>query len=238
MSYLVAVLVHVRQGALSALVVDSDVEHFPDVISALLHYPIGPEVVAQQGLEATPVGLAYHYVHASLSALGGGDAFGTALPAHFLMLALGVSGVYVFARSFMGLAHGGALLATVLYAGGALPLVVASFGWGQQTAALATVPVALAALRLGVCGRDRRSLWAAGLLGALASRVSVPGDGAPGGGRGGGDGGRRRGTRAVPSPPLAPAGDRGHRGRGGAPLAPLRRGLLAGAQRRGAVAGG
>ena len=70
-SYLVAVLVHARQGALSALVVDSDVEHFPDVISALLHYPIGPEVVAQQGLEATPVGLAYHYVHASLSALGG-----------------------------------------------------------------------------------------------------------------------------------------------------------------------
>ena len=46
----------------------------------------GPEVVAQQGLEVTPVGLAYHYVHASLSALGGGDAFGTALPAHFLML--------------------------------------------------------------------------------------------------------------------------------------------------------
>ncbi len=168
-SYLVAVLVHVRQGALSALVVDSDVEHFPDVISGLLHYPIGPEVVAQQGLEVTPVGLAYHYVHASLSALGGGDAFGTALPAHFLMLALGVSGVYVFARSFMGLAQGAALLATVLYAGGALPLVVASFGWGQQTAALATVPVALAALRLGVSGRDRRSLWAAGLLGALAT---------------------------------------------------------------------
>ena len=82
-------------------------EHFADVISGLLHYPIGPEVAAQQGLEATPVGLAYHYVHATLSALGGGDAFGTALPAHFLMLALGVSGVYVFARSFMGLAPGG-----------------------------------------------------------------------------------------------------------------------------------
>jgi hypothetical protein len=96
------------------------------------------------------------------------------------MVALGVSGVYVFARSFLRLTPEGAgrpagragraaFLASALYAGGALPLVVASFGWGQQTAALATVPVGLAALRLGVEGRDARSLWVAGLLGMLAA---------------------------------------------------------------------
>ena len=167
--YLVAATVHARQGALSALVVDSDVEHFADVIAALSHYPIGAGVAAQEGLEATPIGLAYHVVHATLSAVTGRDAFGTALPSHFLMLALGITGVYVFARSFARLSAGAATLATTLYAFGALPLVVAAFGWGQQTAALATVPAALAALRLGVTSRDRRSLWAAGLLGALAA---------------------------------------------------------------------
>ena len=168
-SYLVAVLVHVRQGALSALVVDSDVEHFPDVISALLHYPIGPEVVAQQGLEVTPVGLAYHYVHASLSALGGGRRLRYGPPGALPDAGPGSGRGVRLRPQLHGPGPGAALLATVLYAGGALPLVVASFGWGQQTAALATVPVALAALRLGVSGRDRRSLWAAGLLGALAT---------------------------------------------------------------------
>jgi hypothetical protein len=167
--YLVATTVHARQGALTALVVDSDVEHFADVVAALLHYPIGTDIAAQEGLEATPIGLAYHYVHATLSAVTGRDAFGTALPSHFLMLALGICGVYVFARSFTRLSAGAATLATTLYACGALPLVVAAFGWGQQTAALATVPVALAALRLGVTSHDRRSLWGAGLLGALAA---------------------------------------------------------------------
>lgn len=167
--YLVAAGVHIRQGALSVLVADSDVEHFADVIAALLRSPIGWSVPAQRGLEATPVGLAYHYVHASLSALTGLDTFTTALPSHFLLLTLGVSGVYVFARSFLRLPAGAAILATALYAGGALPLIVASFGWGQQTAALAAVPAGLAALRVGIEGREARSLWTAGLLGALAA---------------------------------------------------------------------
>ncbi|MDQ3702787.1 MAG: hypothetical protein M3442_17955, partial [Chloroflexota bacterium] len=168
-TYLTAAGIHIRQGALSALVADSDAEHFADVIASLLHAPIGWSIPAHQGLEATPVGMAYHYVHASLSALTGLDTFTTALPSHFLLLALGVSGVYVFARSFLRLPVGAATLATAVYALGALPLIVASFGWGQQTAALAAVPLGLAALRLGIQGRDARSLWTAGLLGGLAA---------------------------------------------------------------------
>ncbi|MGH2368037.1 MAG: hypothetical protein ACRDI2_07550, partial [Chloroflexota bacterium] len=169
LTYAVAVAVHVRQGALSALVADSDVEHFADVVAALLHFPIGWSVGAQQGLEATPVGLAYHYVHAALSAITGLDTFSTALPSNFLLLALAVQAVYVFARSVLGLRPNLATLATGLYALGGLPLIVASFGWGQQTAALAAVPFGLAALHLGITGRDGRSLWCAGLAGSLAA---------------------------------------------------------------------
>lgn len=169
LTYLVAAGSHSRQGALSALVADSDAEHFADVIATLLRAPIGWSIPAHQGLEATPVGMAYHYVHASLSALTGLDTFTTALPSHFLLLALGVSGVYVFARSFLRLSVRAATLATAVYSLGALPLIVASFGWGQQTAALAAAPLGLAALRLGIQGRGARSLWTAGLLGGPAA---------------------------------------------------------------------
>ena len=75
-------------GALSALVADSDVEHFADVVAALLAFPIGWSPAAQVGLEATPVGLAYHYVHAAISAVTGHHTFGTAVPSHLVMVAL------------------------------------------------------------------------------------------------------------------------------------------------------
>jgi hypothetical protein len=169
LTYTLAATVHGRQGALTAMVADSDVEHFADVIDALLHFPIGWSVSAQQGLEATPVGLAYHYVHALLSATTGIDTATTALASHFLLLALAVQAVYLFGRSLLRLPPRAARLATALYALGGLPLVVASFGWGQQTAAMAAVPFGLAALRAGLVARDTRSWLLAGLAGSLAA---------------------------------------------------------------------
>lgn len=167
-SYAAAAGIFVRQGTLSTLVADSDVEHFADVIAALLHAPIGWSIGAQQGLEATPVGLAYHYVHASLAALTGIDVFTTAVPAGCLMLALAVPAVYLFCRTVLRLGLWGARLATVLYALGALPLVVVAFGWGQQTAALAAVPFGLAALEAALREGSRPTLVLGGLAGALA----------------------------------------------------------------------
>jgi hypothetical protein len=159
---------YVRAGTLTTLVADSDVEHFADVIGALLAYPIGWSVEAQMGLEATPVGLAYHYVHASISALTGADTFSTAVPSHLLMLSLAPSGVYLFARSALSLSPRRAAMAAALFACGGLGLGVAGLGWGQQTAALATLPVGLAGTQAALVG-TRRDALAGGLLAALAA---------------------------------------------------------------------
>lgn len=167
-TYAAATAVHARQGTLSYVVYESDAEHFGDVIAALLSFPIGWSVAAQRGLELTPVGLGYHYVHAALSALTSIDTYTTALPSHFLLLGLAIQSVYVFARSALGLRRAAASLAIALYAVSGVPLAVASLGWGQQTAALAAVPFGIAALQLALRERDWRSLLVGGLAGALA----------------------------------------------------------------------
>lgn len=168
-TYAAAAALHVRAGSLSALVADSDVEHFADAIAAIVSFPIGWSAEAHAGLEATPVGLAYHYVHAVLSVVTGADTFATAVPSHFLMLALAPIAVFVFARDTLGLPLFPALVACGLYSLGGLALGVASFGWGQQTAALATVPVALAALRPAIATGGFRALATAALIGTLGA---------------------------------------------------------------------
>jgi len=167
--YVSGAALYVQAGTLSALVADSDVEHFADVIQAMLHYPIGWSAEAQTGLEATPIGLAYHYVHASISAITGADAFSTAMPAHLLMLSLAPGAVYLFTRDGLRLSGRTATAAAALFAAGGLSLGVAGFGWGQQTAAIATIPVAIAALRRALASNDRASLLCGGVLGMLGA---------------------------------------------------------------------
>ena len=167
-TYVAGASLYVGAGTLSTLVADSDVEHFADVIGAMLRYPIGWSLEAQMGLEATPVGLAYHYVHGAISAVTGADTFATAAPSHLLMLSLAPGGVYLFARSAMALPPRAAGAASVLYACGGLGLEVVGFGWGQQTAALATIPIGVAALDAALAG-NRREAIAGGLLAALAA---------------------------------------------------------------------
>lgn len=168
-TYVLGASLHVQAGTLSALVSDSDVEHFADVVAALLRYPIGWSPEAQVGLEATPIGLAYHSIHASISALTGADTFSTAVASHLVMLSLAPGAVYLFAREAAGLNARGAGLASVLAAASGLGLGVAGFGWGQQTAALATTPVALAAVARALGSSGRRSLLCGGVLGMLGA---------------------------------------------------------------------
>jgi|GEM_PF-5462520 len=167
--YMSGAALYIHAGTLSALVADSDVEHFADVIQAMLKYPIGWSAEAQTGLEATPVGLAYHYVHASISAVTGADAFSTAMPSHLLMLTLAPGAVYIFARDGLRLNGPPAAVASALFAAGGLSLGVAGFGWGQQTAAIATLPIAIAALRRALASTDRKSLLCGGVLGMLGA---------------------------------------------------------------------
>ncbi|HEU5317407.1 MAG TPA: hypothetical protein VFX49_14950, partial [Chloroflexota bacterium] len=160
---------YVRAGTLSSLVADSDVEHFADVVAALLHYPIGWSLEAQMGLEATPVGLAYHYVHAALSGVTGADTFATASASHLLMLALAPSSVYVFARSVLSAPPRAAAGAAALGALHGAGLGVAAFGWGQQMSALSSVPAGIAAVHEAICRGDRRDVLGGGLVAALAA---------------------------------------------------------------------
>ncbi|HEV2123284.1 MAG TPA: hypothetical protein VGW38_10980, partial [Chloroflexota bacterium] len=169
LTYVAAVRLHARQNTLTALVVDSDAEHFADVIASLLHFPTGWSVEAYRGLEITPIGFGYHAIHAMLSAVTGIDVFTTALPSHFLLLGLAVPAVYFFARRSLALSCWAAAIAVALYCLGPIPLIVASFGWGQQTAALAAVPFGVACLLDGLDSHDRRMVFAAGLAVGLAT---------------------------------------------------------------------
>ena len=215
-----------RQGALSALVVDSDVEHFADVDrrpAALPHRsghrgPAGARGDADRpGLPLRPrhaqrrhrTGrLRHRPAHSLPDARPGRLPPSTSSPAASLRLAPGP-------RRWRRRSTRSA----------PCPWSWRSFGWGQQTAALATVPVALAALRLGVTARDRRSLWAAGLLGALAAGSLYLATAPLVGGAAGGDGRGHRRPAADGDAPAAPGRDRRRGRRRRTLLAPLGRRL-------------
>ena len=163
------VTLYAGAGALSTVVADSDVEHFADVIAAMLTYPIGWSIEAQMGLEATPIGLAYHYVHAAISAVTGVDTYASALPSHLAMIAIAPAGVYLFAREALGASGRTATIAAAVSACGGFGLGVSAFGWGQQTAALACVPAGVAGIRRALLGGRPRDIVGGGLLAALAA---------------------------------------------------------------------
>ncbi len=169
LSYTLGTIPYVRAGSLSTILTDSDVEHYADVATALLHYPIGWTLEAHQGLDATPIGLGSHYAHATLNAISGLDAFSTAVPSLLLLLAMAPAAVYVFARTCLGAGAYTALLASTLFALSGTPLGVAAFGWRQQTAAIAALPIALAGVAIALRSGDRRSVLCGGLLAALGA---------------------------------------------------------------------
>jgi len=168
---------HVRQGALSHVIFDSDAERYAEVIASMLSFPVGWRLALVVNFADTPQGPPYWHMHALVSALTGLDVFTAAMPSHMLMLSLAPSGVFLFCRTVLKAAWGVASLAALLFALSGLPIIIASFGFTHQTSSIALAPFGFTALMLLVTSGAWRTLATAGLVTAMAIVSNYPATG-------------------------------------------------------------
>ncbi len=162
---------HARSGAMLGLNSDEDV--YVALAEALKWdtvfmqgLAVGPFQFEYQGLANHARGWGFPYLLAIGSILSNTPSFHAYAPLLYVLLALSVPSVFVFARAGLLLSERRSALAAVLYALHGLPLWFVQMGFGPHAASFALFPVAAATGLLALRGGGGRPLGLASLTSA------------------------------------------------------------------------
>lgn len=169
---------HLRQGSLALLVPNLDEEYYATLSEFLRLRPAWPwfDHAPANGLSETmrlPVtralGWMYVYTVSAADVLSGLDPYRTLMPVNYLLFGLSAAGVWLLARSALGLGPWTATGASLLYASNGFLLWIVGYGFGPNAAALAALPYAALAVQTALRAPCHRHAALAGIaVSALA----------------------------------------------------------------------